>query len=144
MNDDPLPPLLLTSDVGSFAHNTLKVRVPRILRDTIKANDFPPDVVRALEALHRELTSGPIQPLREDAADVQDWNRLSAPYFGRTWLDVQDGASRVDWDACMGCGVCADACSQGALTLVRDARKGMPLELRALLADAGVELVGAN
>jgi len=27
-----LPPLLLTSDAGSFAHDTLRIRVPAILR----------------------------------------------------------------------------------------------------------------
>lgn len=53
-------------------------------------------------------------------------------------LDLNDGTSRVDWDACMGCGVCVDGCSQGALTLVRDERKGVPLEMRSLLAGAGV------
>jgi ferredoxin len=53
-------------------------------------------------------------------------------------LDLNDGTSRVDWDACMGCGVCVDGCSQGALTLVRDERKGIPLEMRSLLAGAGV------
>lgn len=88
MNEEVLPPLLLTSDPGSFAHNTLKVRVPRILRDTIAANDFPADVVRALEELHAELTSGEIYPLMEDAPDVREWNRLSSPHFGHTWLDV--------------------------------------------------------
>lgn len=52
-------------------------------------------------------------------------------------LDLLDGCSRVDWDACMGCGVCVDKCSLGALTLVRDERKGLPLEMRSLLATAG-------
>lgn len=88
MNQDALPPLLLTSDPGSFAHNTLKVRVPRILRDTIAANDFPPTIVRDLEALYAELTAGEILPLTEDAPDVAEWNRLSLPHFGRTWLDA--------------------------------------------------------
>ncbi len=83
-----LPPLLLTSDPGSFAHNTLKVRVPRILRDTIEANDFPPDVLARLEALYTELTAGRIRPLEEDAPDVAQWNAWSEPCFGRTWLDV--------------------------------------------------------
>jgi ferredoxin len=53
-------------------------------------------------------------------------------------LDLQGGVSRVDWDACMGCGVCVDRCSQEALTLVRDERKGIPLEMRDLLAEAAV------
>jgi uncharacterized protein with ATP-grasp and redox domains len=84
----PLPPLLLTSDPGSFAHNTLKVRVPRILRDTIEANHFPPDALARLESLYVELTEGRIRALEEDAADVARWNRWAAPYVGRTWRDV--------------------------------------------------------
>jgi hypothetical protein len=83
-----LPPLLLTSDPDSFARNTLKVRVPRILRDTIEANDFPAVTLSRLDALYRELTEGRIRPLEEEAADVAQWNEWSAPYFGRTWLDV--------------------------------------------------------
>ncbi len=82
------PPLLLTSEAGTFAHNTLKVRVPRILRDMIAANDFPADVLQELEALHAELIGGRIRPLRQASADAVDWNTRSAPYFGRTWLDV--------------------------------------------------------
>jgi ferredoxin len=54
-------------------------------------------------------------------------------------LDLQEEASRVDWDACMGCGVCVDKCSQGALALVRDERKGTPLEMRSLLAEASAK-----
>lgn len=88
MNREELPPILLTSEPGSFAYNTLKVRVPKILRDTIEANEFPPDVLVRLEALYRELTSGLIRPLEEDRPDVPEWNRLSQPYFGHTWLDV--------------------------------------------------------
>jgi ferredoxin len=47
-------------------------------------------------------------------------------------IRVIQGRSVVDTDACMGCGVCVDQCQQGALTLVRDARKSLPLELEAL------------
>jgi hypothetical protein len=36
----------------------------------------------------------------------------------------------------MGCGVCVDKCEQAALTLVRDAVKGVPLEMTQLLAEA--------
>lgn len=83
-----VPPVIRTSETGSFAHNTLKTRVPAILRDTIAANDFPAAVLRELDALHEELAVGRVRPLREDAADVADWNLRSAPNFGRTWLDV--------------------------------------------------------
>jgi ferredoxin len=51
-------------------------------------------------------------------------------------IDLAGGRSRVDWDACMGCGVCVDKCEHGALTLVRDERKGVPLEMHALLQEA--------
>ncbi len=50
-------------------------------------------------------------------------------------MSLVDGRSQIDWDACMGCGVCVDKCVQGALTLVRDGRKGVPLEMRELLKE---------
>jgi ferredoxin len=45
-----------------------------------------------------------------------------------------DGCARVDETQCMGCGVCVSKCPEGALSLVRDARRGEPLEIRALMA----------
>ncbi len=83
-----LPPLLLTSEPGSFAQNTLKVRVPGILRETIKLNAFPPHIHAALEELYIELTAGHIRGLRENAPDRAFWDAVSAPYLGKTWLDV--------------------------------------------------------
>jgi ferredoxin len=32
----------------------------------------------------------------------------------------------------MGCGVCAGQCPEGAIVLARDARKGAPLDVRAM------------
>ena len=43
-----------------------------------------------------------------------------------------NGHSSVIWDKCMGCGVCAGQCPNDAMELVRDARKGVPLDVRAL------------
>lgn len=48
-------------------------------------------------------------------------------------LALDGGRSVVDFDRCMGCGVCVDVCPHAALSLVRDQRKGIPLELSALL-----------
>jgi ferredoxin len=43
-----------------------------------------------------------------------------------------DGVAHVDWDACMGCGACASQCPAECMDLVRDERKGDPLDVRLL------------
>jgi heterodisulfide reductase subunit A-like polyferredoxin len=40
--------------------------------------------------------------------------------------------AKVTWESCMGCGVCEGQCATGAVTLVRDERKGIPLDVGAL------------
>lgn len=40
--------------------------------------------------------------------------------------------AQVDWDACMGCGACESQCPEECVDLVRDERKGMPLDVRLL------------
>jgi ferredoxin len=52
-------------------------------------------------------------------------------------LSMNDGLAVVDTTACMGCGVCVSKCAQGALSLVRDPAKSEPLEIRALIASVG-------
>ena len=43
-----------------------------------------------------------------------------------------DDSVAVSWDRCMGCGVCVDECPNGALSLVRDEKKGTPLDVSML------------
>jgi hypothetical protein len=84
-----LPPPILTSEPGSFAQDTLRRRIPAILREAIDLNPgFALPVRRGLDELAGELDGGRIRGLREDAPDVALWNAVSAPYFGRSWLDV--------------------------------------------------------
>ncbi|MHB0858125.1 MAG: 4Fe-4S binding protein [Anaerolineae bacterium] len=52
-------------------------------------------------------------------------------------LTLADGCCSVNLDLCMGCGVCVGRCAQSALSLWRDAAKGEPLEIRALMEAAG-------
>jgi ferredoxin len=52
-------------------------------------------------------------------------------------LSMNDGVASVDAVACMGCGVCVSKCAEGALALVRDPGRGVPLEIRELIASAG-------
>ncbi|NNG16106.1 MAG: 4Fe-4S binding protein, partial [Gemmatimonadales bacterium] len=42
----------------------------------------------------------------------------------------------VTWESCMGCGVCEGQCETGAIALVLDERKGIPLDVREI----GVEV----
>jgi len=49
-------------------------------------------------------------------------------------LSVENSPA-VTWDKCMGCGVCVDQCPNGARSLMRDERKGIPLEVKALLPE---------
>jgi ferredoxin len=49
-------------------------------------------------------------------------------------LSLEGEVVSVDQAACMGCGVCVSHCDQGALALVREASKGEPLEIAALLS----------
>lgn len=48
-------------------------------------------------------------------------------------LHVVEGWSQVNYEECMGCGVCVDKCLQGAIMLVRDDSKGVPLEICSLM-----------
>ncbi len=47
-------------------------------------------------------------------------------------LSKNGGGTVLNWDLCLGCGVCEARCSTGAMTLVRDERKGLPLDVRLL------------
>ena len=43
-----------------------------------------------------------------------------------------NGHAAVTFEKCMGCGVCVDQCPSDAIELVRDERKGIPLDVRTL------------
>lgn len=85
-----LPPFLMTSELGSFARNTIQVRVPAIVRETSALNEFPADVRTALEELAREIESGPVQPLEEHTPDRAFWQAAwnGAARAGHAWLDT--------------------------------------------------------
>ena len=72
------------------------------------------------------------------------WHRLSgaltnptyrlylAGTLGQFAAMTMNGSVVVNWEKCMGCGVCVGQCTHGALTLARDERKGIPLDVRSL------------
>jgi ferredoxin len=51
-------------------------------------------------------------------------------------ITIVEGWSVVNMEACMGCGICEAHCNQGAIHLVLDKRKGIPLEIHQLVAAA--------
>jgi Pyruvate/2-oxoacid:ferredoxin oxidoreductase delta subunit len=59
-----------------------------------------------------------------------------ADYCQFAAISVDDGFAHVDAAACMGCGVCVAHCPQDAVSLLRDATKGEPLEIQKLIAEA--------
>ena len=54
-------------------------------------------------------------------------------------LSLVDYRVFVDEALCMGCGVCIERCEQGALSLRLEPLKGEPLEILELMAKAGLE-----
>jgi len=49
-----------------------------------------------------------------------------------------NGSATVTWEKCMGCGVCQGQCPSEAISLVRDERKGIPMDVRLLVQKQGV------
>jgi hypothetical protein len=85
---DTLPPPLMTSEPGSFAHRTFQVRIPAIIQEAVELNSFPDDIRREVEALRDEVQRGTIRALHEAAPDRWFWDRAARPHIGRTWLNV--------------------------------------------------------
>jgi hypothetical protein len=88
MNSDGLPPLLMTSEPGSFARSTITERKPQIIARVIEDNDYPSEITAALEAFRQEIALHPIQPLTGPASDTAFWNKELAAHRGRTWLEL--------------------------------------------------------
>jgi Pyruvate/2-oxoacid:ferredoxin oxidoreductase delta subunit len=56
-----------------------------------------------------------------DCAEACPFDAITAGY-----------TASVSWEQCMGCGVCVDTCANAAMSLVADARKGIPLDVRKI------------
>jgi len=85
-----LPPVLMTSDPGSFARATIVDRKPQIIRRVVADHAYPTEVVSALDAFAHEIASSVIQPPMASAEDAEArfWRDQWAQYAGRTWLEL--------------------------------------------------------
>jgi Fe-S-cluster-containing hydrogenase component 2 len=58
-------------------------------------------------------------------------------------ITFESSYPEIDFEACMGCGVCVRHCPEGALELVLEPAKGIPLEMGELVgADGNISSVG--
>jgi uncharacterized protein with ATP-grasp and redox domains len=85
----PLPEPLSGSVSGSFAHNTITQRLPKILRQTLTDNEFPPQIMQKFESLLEDIPSASLTEIIDPGSpDVDDWQRYIAPYLGKNWLQA--------------------------------------------------------
>ncbi len=83
-----LPPLLMTSDPGSFAQSTILDRKPRIIQEVILENNYSPEIVRSLGYFLEEIKHSTVKPLVEKHSDIGIWNSELSRFSGCTWLEL--------------------------------------------------------
>lgn len=85
----PVPPPLMMSEPGTFAHTTLTQRWLSIGQRMIAQNNFPPEIVENLEQLLQELPYGRVRSLKEDnGLDKAAWASYIEPFLDQRWIDV--------------------------------------------------------
>lgn len=83
------PPLIRTDHSNTFAHNTMKSRVPTMLRDLLRSNpDYPASIRAAVERHIDQLEQDAIIPLIDlPAPDYSQWQQIWLAHRGETWLN---------------------------------------------------------
>ena len=85
----PLPEAMNGSEPGTFAHSAVTQRFPKIVRQTLSDNVFPPKVRRNLERLIEEIPTASLKEIEDPSApDVEEWKGYLAPYLESNWLEV--------------------------------------------------------
>ncbi len=88
MNDMNLPPPLMVSEPGSFAEQTIRVRKPQIIAETLATNAYPAEIEAALEALRREIAEGRVAAPSDEGSDAPAWLAAWEPWRGCTWREL--------------------------------------------------------
>ena len=95
----PLPPMLLSNEPGTWAHDTMsrRVRTEILGREVLEANaevlETMPEAKARLLELDAELAAAATTPLRHvggSGPDLETWRSLMGEYVdaGKTWLDA--------------------------------------------------------
>src|SRR5690349_11072361 len=81
------PGAIRTDKSNWFANNTMRVRVPRIIREVQEANpDYAPAIRDALNALHDDIAGDAAIPMLDmPAPDYDLWASAYQPHNGETW-----------------------------------------------------------
>jgi uncharacterized protein with ATP-grasp and redox domains len=82
------PPFLSTSEPGSYARTTILERKPQIIDQVINENHYPQPIMDALLSFKIEIAQYPVQPLLENAVDIEFWNYELEKYSECTWLEL--------------------------------------------------------
>jgi uncharacterized protein with ATP-grasp and redox domains len=85
----PLPGPYVCDEPGSFAENTLLVRLPEIARRVLAENRLPPEAILKVEDLLAEMRDGHLRPLNDPGApDAKAWDVYLKPYLGKPWREL--------------------------------------------------------
>ena len=81
------PPRIRTDASNPFAHHTMAVRVPAILREVLEWNpDYPADVRASVQELARALADdSALPPLDTSGPHAADWVPELAARAGQSW-----------------------------------------------------------
>jgi uncharacterized protein with ATP-grasp and redox domains len=76
------------ADVGSFAHFTIKKRLPEIVKRIIEGAGGRGDSKEKLKTLLDNITHGKIGFFPATGPDIQLWMGYLNPHLGKTWLEA--------------------------------------------------------
>jgi len=83
------PPPINGTQPGSWAHTSVKNRLPVIAQRVIEENQFSSEINQNLQQLKEEIPNKTIRQLTdENAPDHKSWQKYIQPYLGKNWLVV--------------------------------------------------------
>ena len=84
----PIPKPMLGLEPDSWAYRAITIRFDHYIRQIIRENQFPEQIVRRLRGLAVDIPKASLRLLDDPgAADLDDWNMYIEPYLGLNWLE---------------------------------------------------------